>query len=107
MIYGAATLQDQQSAQKAETTESGTAVSSLSTAGEWSGTSNRAASDGNEISPWVDHDEIIHFHEKFNRGSVASVDSMFNNSLNKLTRVNEGRTLQQVPQQIHLTGGNR
>lgn len=103
IIYGAGLVQDQESGPSVSTTEQSASVSSLANRGNSADVSDNT----DELSPWVDNDEVIHFHERFNRGSVASVDSMFNSSLNKLTRVNSAGTLQQVQQQIHLTGGNR
>ncbi|HMB41230.1 MAG TPA: hypothetical protein VKM37_04575 [Balneolaceae bacterium] len=107
MVYGAVIIQDQQRPGSADSNSTGNSEASLSTAGNISSVAAGTAGEMEEISPWVDHDEVIHFHERFNRGSVASVDSMFNHSLKKLTRVNSSRTVQQVQQQIHLTGGNR
>jgi len=108
-VYGALLIQDQQSAEGShnDAVENSASVSSLNTAGKISAFSADRAKVNEDISPWVDHDEIIHFHDRFNKGSVASVDSMFNHSLRKLTRVEPSGTLQQVQQQIHLTGGNR
>lgn len=107
MIYGGVLLQNQQTPNESDANESDQSISSISVPGNVSGTPADIKRGSEEISPWVDHGEAIHFHERFNRGSVASVDSMFDNSFNKLTRVNSSGTLQQVQQQIHLTGGSR
>jgi len=107
MIYGAVFLQDQRTASSSGTQGNEPSVSSLTAAGDFSDTRPESDGSADDISPWVDHDEVIHFHERFNRGSVASVDSMFNSSFDKLTRVNSSETLQRVQQQIHLTGSNR
>jgi hypothetical protein len=106
MLYGAIVVQDQSVADDEARLSNDASQASISS-GNISTVSTGSAEELNEVSPWVDHDEVIHFHERFNRGSVASVDSMFNNSLEKLTRVNSSRTIQQVQQQIHLTGSNR
>jgi len=107
MMYGAVIIQDQQRSGNTDQNSYGASESSLSTTGNLSSVDAGTIGEVEEVSPWVDHDEVIHFHERFNRGSVASVDSMFNHSLENLTRVNSSRTIQQVQQQIHLTGGNR
>src|SRR6056297_1530461 len=107
MVYGVVILQDQQQADSADTVSSSTPESSFSSVGNITAVSVGSGGETDEVTPWVDHDEVIHFHERFNRGSVASVDSMFNHSLKKLTRINSSGTVQQVQQQIHLTGGNR
>ncbi len=106
MLYGAIVVQDQSVADDEARLSNDASKASISS-GNISTVSTGSAEELNEVSPWVDHDEVIHFYERFNRGSVASVDSMFNNSLEKLTRVNSSRTIQQVQQQIHLTGSNR
>jgi hypothetical protein len=106
MLYGAIVVQDQSVADDEARLSNDASKASISS-GNISTVSTGSAEELNEVSPWVDHDEVIHFYERVNRGSVASVDSMFNNSLEKLTRVNSSRTIQQVQQQIHLTGSNR
>jgi hypothetical protein len=107
MVYGILYVQDQQSLSGSETANNGTSQATISSTGSFSPVSANSRETNDDVSPWVDHDEVIHFHERFNRGSVASVDSMFNNSLQKLTRVQPSGAIQQVQQQIHLTGSNR
>lgn len=107
MVYGMLNIQDEQSMTGSEADNNGPSQATISSSGSFSSVSANSSETSDEVSPWVDHDEVIHFHERFNRGSVASVDSMFNNSLQKLTRVQHSGTIQQVQQQIHLTGSNR
>lgn len=107
MIYGAALFQDHQAVNSSDAEDGDVSVSSLTAAADISGEGTTSRDNYEKVSPWVDRDEVIHFHERFNRGSVASVDSMFSNSFSKLTRVNSSETIQQMQQQIHLTGGNK
>jgi hypothetical protein len=61
----------------------------------------------NRVSPWVDHNEVIHFHDRFGAGESAAIDSIFRNSMQKLTPVTDPAQSKHFQRNLHLTGSRR
>ncbi len=61
----------------------------------------------NRVSPWVDHNEVIHFHDRFSEGESATIDSIFRNSMQKLTPVTDPAQSKHFQRNLHLTGSRR
>lgn len=107
LAYGAILVQEPGTSSSSDTDGSEISTASVTSTKNLSAAPPVKNGEESRVSPWVDHEDVIHFHERFNRGSVASIDSMFNKSMEKLTRVRSEGAVQQVQQQIHLTGSNR
>ncbi|GEM_PF-318575 len=59
------------------------------------------------VTPWVDTNEVIYFHERLRSNGKAPVDSMFENSYRKLTPVKNPSFSNPNRQNLHLTGSRR
>ncbi len=61
----------------------------------------------NRVQPWIDTNEIIHFHDRLRASGTAPIDSMFENSFRKLTPVTNPTFSSPNKQNLHLTGSRR
>ncbi|MCC5942033.1 MAG: hypothetical protein JJU37_10880 [Balneolaceae bacterium] len=65
-----------------------------------------SSSDG-KVTPWVDTNEVIYFHDRLRTSGAASVDSIFENSFRKLTPVKNPSFTNPNQRNLHLTGSRR
>jgi hypothetical protein len=70
-------------------------------------TTTSTTSNTSRVSPWVDNNEVIHFHDRFSAGESASIDSIFRNSMQKLTPVTDPSQSKHFQRNLHLTGSRR
>ncbi|TVR16936.1 MAG: hypothetical protein EA391_06155 [Balneolaceae bacterium] len=59
------------------------------------------------VTPWVDTNEVIYFHDRLRSNGTATVDSIFENSFRKLTPVQNPSFSNPNRQNLHLTGSRR
>jgi hypothetical protein len=69
--------------------------------------SNTSSSSNSRVTPWVDNNEVIHFHDRFSSGESASIDSIFRSSMQKLTPVTDPSQSKHFQHNFHLTGSRR
>lgn len=58
-------------------------------------------------SPWIDHNNVLHFQDRLYSPNASELDSIRNQSLKKLTPVEHSRERMEVRHRLHLTGSNR
>src|SRR5690625_3133151 len=58
-------------------------------------------------SPWIDHNNVLHFQDRLYSPIASKLDSIRNQSLKKLTPVEPSRERIEVRHRLHLTGSNR
>ena len=58
-------------------------------------------------SPWIDHNNVLHFQDRLYSPNASKLDSIRNQSLKKLTPVEPSRERIEVRHRLHLTGSNR
>lgn len=78
-----------------------------STALPQSSSSEIQRSDSNEVLPWIDNNEVLHFNGRSQFRSAADIDSIFNASHQKLTPVNDPVHSRVYQNHFHLTGNRR
>lgn len=59
-----------------------------------------------ELTPWVDQNEIIRFTDQFQRENQASFDTVFKHSFQKLTPVTDPVQSRIYRRELQLTGSN-
>lgn len=64
-------------------------------------------SSANDVTPWVDRNEILHFQSRSQFGTVADFDSIRANSQQKLIRVTDPVHTRIYQGHLHLTGNRR
>ncbi|MEX0945477.1 MAG: hypothetical protein WD513_01700 [Balneolaceae bacterium] len=71
-------------------------------------TGNQNSMNVEKVTPWVDHNEVIHFQDGYYTGSEsASIDSIYRLSLEKLTPVTNPMQSATARQNLQLTGSRR
>ena len=68
--------------------------------------SSNVSSSG-RVSPWVDNNEVIYFHDRLHASESAAIDSIFRHSFQKLTPVTDPAETRSYPRNLHLTGNRR
>ncbi len=58
-------------------------------------------------SPWIDHNNVLHFQDRLYSPNASKLDSIRNQSLKKLTPVEHSNERMEVRHRLHLTGSNR
>lgn len=71
------------------------------------GLSASVNTEGEEASPWVDKNDVLHFQDHTTNTNIAQVDSTSNTNFHKLTPVTTPSRISNIQQQLHLTGSNR
>lgn len=64
-------------------------------------------SEVNAIEPWIDENDVIHFYDRFRADNIATIDSMFHHSYQKLTPVTDPSQSVSIQRHLHLTGSRR
>lgn len=67
----------------------------------------RSGSSEAGIQPWVDSNEVIHFIDQFQPSAEASLDSIYYQSIQRLTPVGTPSGSAPTARQLHLTGNRR
>ena len=65
------------------------------------------ASDTGKVTPWVDHNDVLHFRDGLYGNEASSVDSIFRQSFQKLTPITNPSQSPTARQNLHLTGSQR
>src|SRR5690625_6613943 len=58
-------------------------------------------------SPWIVHNNVLHFQDRLYSPNASKLDSIRNQSLKKLTPVEHSNERMEVRHRLHLTSSNR